>query len=216
MLVSTIISNGLSLADTPNTNFFTASDQLFAVQLAYKELYAMLADANDDYFVTQLYVPFSSLTADANRTFVFNYALPVDFYRLRLLQFLSDGPMYFPVDKMTIENFGNLQNGPGYRLVGQNLSIFTQVSYSTWCIWYYPAPITLTTGTDIVYPNSLLPEIMSYQLAIEIRRKQNLDVDDKEVRKNQLIATMLKQVDRDEARAESPRNTFAQGFSPYI
>jgi len=216
MLVSTIISNGLSLADTPNTNFFTASDQLFAVQLSYKELYAMLAEANDDYFVTQLYVPFASFTADANRQFVYNYTLPTDFYRLRLLQFLSDGPMYFPVAKMTIESFGNLQNGPGYRLVGQKLSIFTQVSYSTWAIWYYPAPVTLTTSTDIVYPNSLLPEIMSYQLAIEIRRKQNLDVADKEMRKMQLIQTMLKQIDRDEARAESPRNSFSQGFSPYI
>jgi len=67
-----------------------------------------------------------------------------------------------------------------------------------------------------VYPNSLLPEIMSYQLAIEIRRKQNLDVADKEMRKMQLIQTMLKQIDRDEARAESPRNSFSQGFSPYI
>jgi hypothetical protein len=57
---------------------------------------------------------------------------------------------------------------------------------------------------------------MSYQLAIEIRRKQNLDVADKEMRKMQLIQTMLKQIDRDEARAESPRNSFSQGFSPYI
>lgn len=216
MLVSTIISNGQSLADTPNTNFYTSTDALLSVNTAWKEMYSRLCEYNDDYFVTQLYIPFASLTADANRQFNYTYALPSDFYRLRLLQYLSDGPMYFPVAKMTIENFGNLQNGPGYRLIGTNLDIWTQVSYSTWCLWYYPAPLTLTTSTDLAYPTSMLPEILSYQVAIDIRMKQNLDVADKMGRRNELIAALLRQINRDDAKAEQPKNIFAQGFSPYI
>jgi hypothetical protein len=39
---------------------------------------------------------------------------------------------------------------------------------------------------------------------------------DKTKRRDELIRTMLKQVGRDEAKAESPKNVFAQGFSPYI
>lgn len=216
MLVSTIITNGRSLADVPNTNFYTAADALFSVQASWKDLYALLCEYNDDYFVTQLYIPFASLTADSNRTFNYTYTLPSDFYRLRLLQYLSDGPMYFPVAKMTLENFGNLQNGPGYRLIGTTLDIYTQVSYSTWCLYYYPAPATLTTGTDLTYPTSMIPEIMSYQVAIDIRVKQNLDVADKTARRNELVKTMLRQIGRDEAKAETPKNIFAQGFSPYI
>lgn len=216
MLVSTIISNGQSLADTPNTNFFTASDALFAVQLSWKEIYAHLCEQNDDYFVTKSYLTFSSFTADANRTYAYTYALPSDFYRLRLFQYQPTSDLYFPVDKMTLENFGNLQSGPGYRIAGQYINIFTTNAYTNWCLWYYPEPATLSTGTNLTYPSTMIPEIMSYQVAIEIRRKQNLDFSDKEVRKQELIKAMLRQIVRDDARAEQPKNIFAQGFAPYI
>lgn len=216
MLVSTIISNGMSLADTPNTNFFTATDQLFVANLAWKKIYAKLCDWNADYFVTQVYTTLSAFTADSNRQFFYNYALPSDFYRLRLFQYQPDGTLYFPVAKMTLENYGNLQSGPGYRLIGTNLSIFTQTNYNNWCIFYYPAPATLSTSTDLVYPVTFLPEIMSYQIAVEVRRKQNLDFEDKQKAVNELMGTMLEQLDRDDAKAESPKNTFGQGFAPYI
>jgi len=123
---------------------------------------------------------------------------------------------YVPIEKMTLENFGNLQSGPGYRMVGQNLVLYTQAAYTNYCIWYYPAPATLTTGTDLVYPNSMITEIMSWQLAADARRKQNLDYEDKEARRNQLFQSMIDQIPRDDAKAESPKNVFAQGFAPYI
>ena len=216
MLVSTIITNGQSLAAVPNTNFFSAADALFSVQSSWKDIYALLCEHNDDYFVTQVYTTLASFTADSNRDFFYNYALPADFYRLRLFQYQPDSSLYFPVEKMTLENFGNLQSTPGYRMMGTNLVLFTQTSYTNWCIFYYPAPATLTTGTDLVYPNSFIPEIMSYQLAADIRRKQNLDFGDKIQRRDELIATMVRQINRDDAKAESPKNVFAQGFAPYI
>jgi len=217
MLVSTIISDGRSIADVPNTNFYTAADALFSVQSSWVDLYSIMCEGNDDYFVTQVYTTLAAgFTADANRTYVYNYTLPASFYRLRLFQYQPDGTLFYPVAKMNLENFGNLQNGPGYRLQGAYLSLYTQIEYTNWCIWYYPAPVTLATGTDILYPNSAVTQIMAYQVAIDIRRKQNLDYLDKQQRRDELIATMKNQLNRDDAKAETPKNVFNQGFAPYI
>jgi len=269
MLVSTIIANGRLLADVPNTNFYSDAEALFAAQTSWQDIYAMLCEGGDDYFTTSLYVTSSSFYADASRSDVFIYA-PSDLYRLRLLQYQGmGGGNYFPASKMNIENFGNLQNTPAYRIVGQyginasnsvysvnttlssdlvswntvtinsgitvniasninwsiNIGSFTNPSaimiydpshYDNWCIWYYPSPITLDLSTDLTYPLSMIPQIISYQVAIEIRRKQNIDFASKEERRNELIATMKKQMTRDEAKAETIKNTFGNGFAPYI
>jgi hypothetical protein len=226
VLVSTIIANGYLLADVPNTNFYTAAEALEAVQTSWKDIYALLAEGSDDYFVTQLYFTFAQMTADANRQNAYFYDLPTDFYRLLLLQYQGQygGNQYYPVSRMNRSNFGNTQDTPAYRIVGQSatalsnggrLSIYTQVQYPNWALWYIPAPATLLTGTDLTYPYSMIPEIMSYQLAIEIRRKQNIDTKDKESRKNQLIQTMQLQMTRDENRAETPKNVFTNGFGAY-
>lgn len=226
MLVSTIITNGQLLADVPNTTFFTAAESLQAVQTSWKDIYAMLAIGSDDFFVTQLYFNFSSFTADANRQNTYFYNLPADFYRLLLLQYQggTGGSQYYPVERMNRNNFGNTQNMPAYRIVGQStvpsnggqLIIYSMVQYTNWAAWYIPAPVALLTTTDLTYPYSMIPEIMSYQLAIEIRRKQNVDFKDKQARRDELIATMKKQMMRDENRAETPKNVFANGFGAYV
>jgi len=216
VLVSQIISDGRSWADVPNTNFFSASDALTTVQTSWKQIYQKLCQWNDDYFVTTVYPTFSSFTPDANRQFLYNYALPADFFHLRLFQYQPNAQTFVPVSKMTIEDFGNTQQSPGYRMMGQNLSIYTIVPYTNWCVYYYPAPITLATNTDLTYPNTMLPEIMSWQVAVEIRRKQNLDFADKQARVNELMETMRMEIPRDDAKAEPIKNVFAQGFWPYI
>jgi hypothetical protein len=226
MLVSTIITNGQLLADVPNTTFYTPAEALEAVQASWLDIYAMLAEGSDDYFVTQLYFNFSAMTADPNRQNAYFYNLPADFYRLLLLQYQGSfgGNQYYPVTRMNRSNFGNIQDTPAYRIVGQStapsnggrLSIYTQVEYANWALWYIPAPVTLTTATDLTYPYSMIPEIMSYQVAIEIRRKQNVNYKDKEDRRNELIHTMKLQMNRDENRAETPKNVFANGFGAYV
>lgn len=216
MLVSQIITNGRSWADVPNTNFFTAADALTTVQTSWQQIYEKLCEWNDDYFVTQVYTTLSSFTPDTNRTFFYNYTLPADFYRLRLVQYQPDGQLYFPVAKMTLENFGNIQDSPAYRLMGTKLSIYTQVNYTNWCIFYYPVAATLATNTDITYPTSVLTEIMSWQVAVEIRRKQNVDFTDKQARVAELWNTMERQIPRDDAKAEQIKNVFAEGWTPYV
>jgi hypothetical protein len=226
MLVSDIIANGRLLSDVPNTLFYTDAEALFAVQLSWKDIYSMLANGGDDYFTTSLYVTSASLTADPNRANTYFYNLPTDFYRLRLLQYQGDGGnQYWPVERMNPSNFGNTQNTPAYRIVGRSstalsnggqVSIYTPHLHPNWAIWYIPAPATLATNDDLSYPLSMVPEIMAYQLAVEIRRKQNIDYKDKQARRDELIFTMKKQITRDENRAETPKNTFSSGMGAYI
>jgi hypothetical protein len=207
----------MSLADVPNTNFFTAAEQLFAVQLSWKDIYSILCDNSDDYFVTPLYLNSSTFTADANRQYTYLYAVPTDFYRLRLFQYkTASGSQFLPMSKMSIETFGNSQQTPGYRFEGTNIAIYNPSNYDTFAVWYYPSPAVLTTATDLVYPNNMIPEIMAYQVAIEIRRKQNLDISGKQQRRDELIKTMIHQMCRDESKAEPIRNQFNTGFAPYI
>jgi len=52
MLVSAIIANAMSKANIANVNFYSATDQLFDAQLAWEEIYNLLTENDDDYFVT--------------------------------------------------------------------------------------------------------------------------------------------------------------------
>jgi hypothetical protein len=216
MLVSTIISKGLSYAALPATNFFTAQDQLDAVQQGWEEIYSALCKGNSDYFVMTVYPTLSAFTPDANRQFLYNYALPSDFFHLRLFQYQNNAQTFQPIEKMTIENFGNTQAQLGYRLVGTNLALYTITPYTNFCIWYYPVAATLSTSTDLTYPQTVIFEILAWDVAIEARRKQNLDFTDKLQKKMDLWNSMMDQLPRDDNKPEPIKNVFAQGFWPYI
>ena len=112
-----------------------------------------------------------SFVSDANRQYMSTQALPINFYRLRLLQYQGSGVSNFnTVSKMTIENFGNSASSPSYRFVGNNLEIFDRVGYLSYALWYYPSPATLTLGTDLDYPLNMIPEYIAYQVAIPDQR----------------------------------------------
>lgn len=229
MLVSTIITNARLLADIPNTSFYTDAEALFATQLAWEQVYAFLASNNDDYFLTQVYLDMTtshSVSADSNRNYV-NLIDTTDstdfadgFFRLRLIQYegMGGNNSFYPVSKMTIENYGNTQNTPAYRLVGTNIAIYDPAQYQTYCIWYYPKPITLDPALDddLAYPYNMIPEIMAYQVAAEIRRKQKADVAPWTDRVQELYGSMSIQMSRDDSHGEPIKNAFAQGFAPYI
>lgn len=289
MLVSTIIANGLLLADVPNVSFYSAAESLFAVQLAWEQIYAFLATNNDDYFLTPIYIKnaitttgttngtavitaipttagmyagtgitgtlipdgttilsvdsltkitlsavatgsatlssiiVTNMVPDTNRT----YTSLIDtttgmfadgFYRLRLIQYQGMGGTigYYPVQKMSIENFGNTQNTPAYRFEGTKIAIYDPATYTNYCLWYYPRPVTLATTTDLVYPYNMIPEIMAYQVAAEVRRKQKADVAPWTSRVQELYGSMALQSSRDDSHGEPIKNQFGQGFAPYI
>ncbi len=219
MLVSQIITNGLQLADMPNTNFYSSAESLQAVQDGYGDLYQLLCDNNDDYYQTQVYVQSSTFTADANAPYMYFYTLPADFFRLRLLQAQGQtSGTWIVVQKMTIENYGITQNSPAYRFAQGKLHIYDPSAYSVYRVFYYPVPTTLTTNTDITYPSTLIPQILAYRLAVEIRRKQgNMErMQILQQRLNELTQTMVAQLPRDDNKAETVKNTMSNGFAPYI
>lgn len=226
MLVSTIIANGRLLADVPNTAFYTDAEALFAVNASWKDIYSSLADGGDDYFTKSIYFTSADLVADANRQYTYTYNLPTDFYKLRLFQYQGQGGMqYWPIERMNTSNFGNTQNTPSYRIVGQSsvalsnggqIMLFTTYLSPNYAFWYIPSPLTYILTDDISYPLSMIPEIMAYQVAIEIRRKQNVPLEDKQKRRDELYSTMIKQITRDENRAEPVKNVFNQGFGGYV
>jgi hypothetical protein len=218
MLVSDIIANGQNIADVPNVSFYTPAEALVDAQYAWVDVYALLTANNDDYFATELYIPFSSLTADSNRTNMYTYTLPSDFYRLRILQYgnLAGTMAWNPCWKMTTEDYGRTQNAPAYKMIGVNLKIYDPVHYPYYYMLYYPSPATITTATDLSYPNNMIPQVMSYQIAIEIRRKQKLPIEEYEKRRDELKKTMIDQLPRDDFRTEKPKNEFDQGYNPYF
>lgn len=216
MLVSEIIAIGRSQADVPNTSFYTDADALRSVNMAWKQIYSQLATNDDDFFVTQFAIP--SLTAVSNRQNTYTYdfsGVSGGMYRLRLLQYQA-GDFWRPVDKMTIQNFGSPQADPAYRIEGTKLWIFARNSYN-YEMWYYPQPATLTLSpdTDLAYPLAVIPEIISYQVAADIRRKQSLNTDAYERRRNELFGSMAKQLRRDDFRPEKVTNEFAKGWQPW-
>ena len=217
MLASAIISHGRSIANVPNTSFFTSTDALYSLNESYKDLYSILTRENDDFYATVVTVNTSAMTADTVRDYVYKYTLPSDFYRLRLLQ-QQQGSIWSTVAKLTLEQFGQSAMSPGYRFRGTELWIYDQSAPSEYQIWYYPNPVALTTtpDSDITYPGTLVPEILSYQIAMDIRRKQGQPDESLQARRNELINTMIKQLNRDDNRAETVKNVFSQGFAPYI
>ena len=227
MLVSTIITNALSKADVANQNFYSQTDQLFDVTLAWKTIYAFLCENDDDYFCTSVYiVPSVSFTADSNRTFMYLYPLPIDFFRLRMLSYLGNtgNLFYSPCQKMDMLNFGNTQNAPAYRLMGSNLEVYDPYGYASYNLWYYPDALSalgcevtgILTSTNINTPNNMIPEYIVWEVAAEIRRKQNQDPALQQSKANDIMQTMKNQSNRDDFRVQHPKDIFDVGLNSWI
>jgi hypothetical protein len=156
----------------------------------------------------------TNFTADAYRMYAYTFPLPLDFMAVRLFQYQgTSGNRYYPMYKNTILEYGNTSNSPGYREVGPNLEIFDPYGMTSFCLWYYPQPITLLTTTDLVYPNNVMPEIMAYMIAAEIRRKAHLDAALWEKKRDDLMLSMITQASRDDGRGVSPNNVFANSMN---
>jgi hypothetical protein len=273
----------MSKADLANQNFYSASDQLFDAQIAWEEIYNLLTENDDDYFVTSLYLSPSTVvtgtiaggslstitfttslantgvqigmaisdsagvlaagttvatitlpstmtisapasggaagdtftitvfSTDSNRTCLYSFPLPSDFYRMRLLSYKAmSGGFFIPCQKMDMLNYGYSQNSPAYRLEGQNLMIF-DYHMSVYNFWYYPSVQTLATNINLAYPNTALFEYMVWKIAADIRRKQNQDPTIQQSRANDIMTTMKRQIHRDDFRAIKPKDIYSQG-----
>jgi len=152
---------------------------------------------------------------DAYTRYLFTWTLPSDFFRLRFFAYEGADGRYNPLIKSTIQNFAQNQATPSYRVMGNTVSIFDSFGYTRYKLIYYPSPATLTTGTDLTFPRTFMPELMAYLMATEMVRRQRQDPAIFEAKAAKLWATMELQFSRDDFGATGPKNMFDDNSNLY-
>lgn len=171
MLVSKIIEKARFYAQvTASDPFFPDADALDTVNRAYRDIYERIMQADDEFFVTEITLDPSTFTTVRER--VYDITLPADFYRLRNLVARSGTSE----NQLRRKDPNDINQAEGYRFHNDLLRIFTGTGYDSYRLEYYPAPHEYTATTeDIVYPPSLEPLILAYQIAMDIAKVQRAD-----------------------------------------
>lgn len=167
-------------ADRVNSDFVTMPEWNRYINQSYFELYDLLVDVYEDYFVQ------APLTVTTDGTG--NITLPDDFYKLLGVDFGAGGTGYITVRKfdfiarnryvypqITTSALGvfNLR----YRLMGNNLMLIpTPQSGQSARIWYIPKLTQLLQDTDILTGVSGWGEYVIVDAAIRALQKEESDV----------------------------------------
>jgi len=205
MTVQAIIDRARELADINNSSFFSSSEELASINESYRDIYEQILNSDDDYFATDWAFLLAALTAVSQNTGMYTIALPNGFYRMRVLQYKS-GERWPSVDKYNPQNEAELDN-PSYRLKGSTLRLYlpSEGSYTSFRAVYFPAPTVYTSGaTDIIFPPQLEPGILAYQIAIDIKRKQNGDYSGLSERRNELWERFISAVNKRDRWQSAP------------
>lgn len=166
--------------DRVNSEFVTMPEWNRYINQAYFELYDLLVDVYEDYFVQEPLV----VTTDGTG----NIALPSDFYKLLGVDFGAGGTGYITVKKfefiarnryvypqITTSALGvfNLR----YRLMGSNLMLIpTPQGGQSARIWYIPKLTQLLQDTDILKGVSGWSEYVIVDAGIRALQKEESDV----------------------------------------
>lgn len=142
-------------ADMVNSQFVTDLELNNLLNKGLAELYDIVVNAFEDYFTTNL--NFTVTTGDT-------YNLPTDFYKLRALDFSSNGQWLacreFQFNERNRSQTGAnwlYGNGPArsYRIMGDTLLLQpTANATGLYRLWYVPSPTELTTDSQTI-PASL-------------------------------------------------------------
>lgn len=189
MTVSTIIARARDLADITGSSFFSSSEEYASLNESYRDLYEQILNAEDDYFAEEWDFLFSDLTAIDGQVFAYTLAVPADFYRLRTLQYQLNN-RWPSIDKFNPINEAQIDKA-SYRIIGENIKLILPMmgQYTGFRALYFPVPEEYTAGTeDIVFPPQLEPAILAYQIAIDIKRKQDADYSKLQQRRDELWA----------------------------
>lgn len=152
--LSELMTRARQLADMENSPLISDSELIYHINAAYQELYDIVVDTFEDYFI-QAPVVFTLQSSDNGV-----YALPSDFYKLRGLDYLigSDYVDLFRLDwvnrnrrnrslRMTWIGFVSLK----YIIMGTNLRIEPADSApGQYQLWYIPTLTKLVNTTDTV------------------------------------------------------------------
>lgn len=168
-------------ADRVNSQFVTMPEWNSYINQSYFELYDLLVDVYEDYFVTGP----TALTTDGSNII----AMPTDFYKLigvdgsagstsarvtlKKFDFISRNRYIYPQLTSSILGVFN----PQYRLMGNNIQMIpTPQAGQTIYIWYIPKLTQLLQDTDILKGISGWSEYVIVDAAIKALQKEESDV----------------------------------------
>ncbi len=168
-------------ADRVNSNFVTLPEWNSYINQSAFELYDLLIDVYEDYYVTGP----TDLTTDGTNM----VPLPSDFYKLmgvdgspgssncfvtlKKFNFIARNRYIYPQLPNTLLGIFN----PQYRLVGSNLMLIpTPQAGQTVRIWYIPKMVQLLQDTDILQGVSGWSEYIICDAAIKALQKEESDV----------------------------------------
>jgi hypothetical protein len=118
MLASEIVKRARSLADVPNSQFISYSDELESMWESYKDIYSKITDTSDDYFISQSILDTS--TAVQLGINEWEIDMPSDMYKIRFVDFMDNG-RWQNMDKFNTQSRNKSYSRPMYRFRGNKL-----------------------------------------------------------------------------------------------
>jgi hypothetical protein len=171
LTVADIIAAARHYTQINNSSFYEPADEMRTLNRAYRDIYERILQSDDEFFVTEVtLLPASFATVRAR---VYDVTLPAGFYRLRNIVAVSGSSE----NQLRRKDPQDINQGEGYRFHNALLRLFVGTGYDSYRLEYYPAPhdYTLTTE-DIIYPPSLEPLILAYEMAMDIGNVENADI----------------------------------------
>jgi hypothetical protein len=221
MTVDDVLVRARDLADAANSRWISAREELASLNEAYRDSYEIITEKADDYFLKDMVYPWSSATPSAYATNEWFFTLPDDYYKTRTTDFLRSGN-WQQMGKFMLNQRNSRSGDPMYRMQNKLLWVVGPGSGafmgSDVRLRYYPLPYTFTAAdlatdsgdsTDIPYPTLLAPEILSYSMAIDYKRKQNIDASMLESRRAELWTRYEQSLMRDDQRYEVWQNVYS-------
>lgn len=179
-------------ADTESaTDRFPTAEVDEYINQSYTELYDLLCDSEQDYFLTSTSV---SIVASTE-----TYSLPSDFYRIRGVDITINGSALY-VSRWKFEERRNYfsqtnvawgyESPVAYHLTGQNIQFKPTPAIDVDAtLWYYPAPPRMTDDAHTIDGVAGWEEFVVLGAAIKMLAKDNRDA-----------ALLLAERDRQEMR----------------
>lgn len=150
---------------------------------SWAELYEQIVDGGGDQYLTSK--TFSTASATSDYSFTTIIGASPNFYRAKGLDVDIGGPGPLPMRKFAWEerNFYLYNTGwqygrpVAYHLVGEGVKLIpTPTGVYTVTLWYFPAPVKMTTGADVIDGVAGWEEYVVVDAAIKCLRKDDRDV----------------------------------------
>ena len=186
MTIQSIVDTAIDLADMRNSKFIdqsgTADSELIRyANIAYRDLYNIIIQANNQYFTTSATINVVGGTE--------TYALPSNFYKLDGvdLQIDASQPKFLTLRPFMFAERNKFRSGLAftaapygtvykYLLVGNNIKFLPIPNQSsTVYLWYTPAPTVITAFTDTVEVIVGGDEYLSLTIAMAMLAKEESD-----------------------------------------